>query len=34
MGIGMFMKGKLALISPKTKDIQSVRGIFDKTKNA
>jgi heterodisulfide reductase subunit C len=34
MGLGMFMKGKLALISPKTKDIQSVRGIFDKTKNA
>lgn len=34
MGLSMFMKGKLALISPKTKDIQSVRGIFDKTKNA
>ncbi len=34
MGVSMFMKGKLALISPKTKDIQSVRGIFDKTKNA
>jgi len=34
MGMSMFMKGKLSLISPKTKDIQSVRGIFDKTKNA
>jgi len=34
MGLGMFMKGKLSLFSPKTKDIQSVRGIFDKTKNA
>lgn len=33
MGISMFLKGKLALVSPKTKDIQSVRNIFDKTKH-
>ncbi len=32
MGIDMFMKGKLSLISPRTKDIKSVRSIFEKTK--
>jgi heterodisulfide reductase subunit C len=31
MGIDMFRKGKLSLISPRTKDMQSVRRIFDKT---
>ena len=34
MGIDMFMKGKLSLSSPKTKDISSVRSIFEKTKKA
>ena len=33
MGISMFMKGKLSLSSPKTRDIDTVRKIFDKTKN-
>ena len=32
MGMSMFMKGKLSLFSPKTKDIKSVRKIFDETK--
>jgi heterodisulfide reductase subunit C2 len=32
MGVNMLMKGKLALLSPRTKDIQSVRQIFEKTK--
>lgn len=32
MGLDMFMKGKLSLISPKTKDMTSVRKIFDRTK--
>ncbi len=32
MGLDMFMKGKLSLISPKTKDMTSVRNIFDRTK--
>ncbi|MCX7816975.1 MAG: 4Fe-4S dicluster domain-containing protein [Syntrophales bacterium] len=31
MGVSMFLKGKLALISPKTRDIASVRRIFEKT---
>jgi heterodisulfide reductase subunit C len=31
-GISMFMKGKLSLISPRTKDIKSVRKIFEETK--
>jgi hypothetical protein len=30
----MFLKGKLALVSPKTKNIESVRKIFEKTKHA
>jgi heterodisulfide reductase subunit C len=34
MGINMFLKGKLALVSPKTKNIESVRKIFEKTKHA
>lgn len=32
MGIGMFMKGKLALITPRTRDMKAVRDIFAKTK--
>lgn len=32
MGIDMFLKGKLPLISPKTKDLRAVRDIFEKTK--
>jgi heterodisulfide reductase subunit C len=32
MGVGMLMKGKLSLLSPRTKDMQSVRRIFEKTK--
>ena len=32
MGIDMFRKGKLSLISPRTKDMRSVRRIFEKTK--
>jgi heterodisulfide reductase subunit C len=34
MGIDMFMKGKLSLISPRTKNIGAVRKIFEKTKQA
>ena len=30
---GMFLKGKLALLPPKTKDLKSVKNIFEKTKN-
>jgi hypothetical protein len=33
MGISMFMKGKLSLNSPKTRDIDTIRKMFDKTKN-
>lgn len=33
LGLDMFMKGKLALVSPKTKDVASVRKIFERTKN-
>jgi heterodisulfide reductase subunit C len=32
MGLDMFMKGKLSLISPRTKDMKSVRRIFEKTR--
>jgi len=32
MGLGMFLKGKLSLFSPRTKDIRAIRGIFSKTK--
>jgi heterodisulfide reductase subunit C len=31
MGLDMFMKGKLSLLSPKTKNMRSVRKIFDDT---
>ena len=33
MGMDMFLKGKLALISPVTKDMGAVRNIFKKTKH-
>ncbi|MCF8054597.1 MAG: 4Fe-4S dicluster domain-containing protein [Deltaproteobacteria bacterium] len=33
MGVGMFLKGKLSLVSPRTKDISAVRNIFSKTKS-
>jgi heterodisulfide reductase subunit C len=32
MGLSIFMKGKLSLFSPRTKDIKSVRKIFEETK--
>jgi heterodisulfide reductase subunit C len=32
LGLDMFMKGKLSLLSPKTKDMASVRKIFDRTR--
>jgi len=32
MGAGMFMKGKIHLIAPRTGDMKSVRNIFEKTK--
>ncbi|MDZ4165546.1 MAG: 4Fe-4S dicluster domain-containing protein [Smithellaceae bacterium] len=32
MGLGMLMKGKLTPFSPRTKDMKSVREIFEKTK--
>ncbi|MHB8908918.1 MAG: 4Fe-4S dicluster domain-containing protein [Syntrophales bacterium] len=32
MGIDMFLKGKLSLISPRTKDMDGVRRIFEKTR--
>jgi hypothetical protein len=31
---GMFLKGKLSLLSPRTKDIKSVKSIFEKTKHS
>jgi heterodisulfide reductase subunit C len=34
MGVEMFMKGKLSLLSPRTKDIKSVKDIFEKTKHS
>ena len=34
MGLDMFRKGKLSLISPRTKDMRSVRRIFEKTRRA
>jgi len=33
LGLDMFKKGKLALLSPRTKDMKSVRNIFEKTKS-
>jgi len=32
MGLDMYLKGKLSLLSPKTKDMRAVRNIFEKTK--
>jgi heterodisulfide reductase subunit C2 len=32
LGVDMFMKGKLKIFSPRTKDMKSVKGIFEKTK--
>ncbi len=32
MGIEMFLKGKLPLISPKTKNLRAVKDIFEKTR--
>ena len=32
LGISMFIKGKLSLLSPKTKDMKSVKKIFEETK--
>ncbi len=32
-GMEMFMKGKISLLSPKTKDMRSVKGIFEKTQS-
>jgi heterodisulfide reductase subunit C len=31
---GMFLKGKLALLPPRTKDLKSVKDIFEKTKHS
>ena len=33
-GVEMFMKGKLSILSPRTKDMKSVKDIFDKTKHS
>ena len=33
MAPGMFLKGKLSLLSPRTKDMKSVKNIFEKTKS-
>jgi len=32
LGLDMFTKGKLSIFAPKTKDVASVRKIFEKTK--
>ena len=32
-GLDMFMKGKIALMSPRTKDMKSVKNIFEKTQS-
>ncbi len=32
-GLDMFLKGKIALMSPKTKDMKSVKNIFEKTQS-
>jgi heterodisulfide reductase subunit C2 len=34
MGLDMFIKGKLSLLSPRTKDMKSVKNIFEKTKHS
>jgi len=33
MGIDMYLKGKLSLLSPRTRDMQAVRNIFKKTRH-
>jgi heterodisulfide reductase subunit C2 len=33
MAPGMFLKGKLALLPPRTRDLKSVKNIFEKTKS-
>ena len=33
MAPDMFLKGKLSLLSPRTKDMKSVKNIFEKTKS-
>jgi len=33
-GVEMFMKGKLSILSPRTKDMKSVKDIFEKTKHS
>ncbi|MEI7590227.1 MAG: 4Fe-4S dicluster domain-containing protein [Deltaproteobacteria bacterium] len=33
IGLGMFLKGKLSIVSPRTKDIKAVKDIFEKTKS-
>jgi heterodisulfide reductase subunit C len=34
MAPGMFLKGKLAILPPRTKDLKSVKDIFEKTKHS
>jgi heterodisulfide reductase subunit C len=34
LGLNMFAKGKLSLLSPRTKDMKSVKNIFEKTKHS
>lgn len=34
MGLDMFRKGKLSLMSPRTKDLRTVQDIFEKTKHS
>jgi heterodisulfide reductase subunit C len=34
LGLNMFAKGKLAILSPRTKDMKSVKNIFEKTKHS
>jgi len=34
MGIDMFKKGKLPLLPPRTKDIKTVKKVFEKTKHS
>jgi heterodisulfide reductase subunit C len=34
MGLDMLMKGKLSLLSPRTKDLKLVKDIFEKTKHS
>lgn len=34
LGLNMFAKGKLAILSPRTKDMKSVKNIFEQTKHS